>query len=203
MIARPNSLADPAVIAKLHAFLADRIASAKGSTAVAYAFDDEISLASFCSPSEVDTSPLAVAFYQKQLEAQYKTIDKLNAQYGTNFAKFTDVQPTGFEAVRNQLASGKIGSVNFSAWCDWRSAMDTHFSEVLAELTTYCNTLDATVPAGFVGGQAPSPWGGYDWRKLSKAVQWVECYDIGGSNCAHVGLLTYGGGWRAIVTPAV
>ena len=41
------------------------------------------------------------------------------------------------------------------------------------------NGIDGTVPAGFVGGQAPSPWGGYDWRKLSKAVQWVECYDIG------------------------
>jgi len=182
MIARPNSLADPETIKKLHAFLADRIGSAKGSTAVAYAFDDEISLGSFCSPAEVDTSPHAVAFYQKQLEAQYKTIDKLNAQYGTNFAGFSAVQPTGFESVRKQLQSGAIGSVNFSAWCDWRSAMDTHFAEVLAELTTYCNTLDSTVPAGFVGGQAPNVWGGYDWRKLSKAVQWVECYDIGGSN---------------------
>lgn len=182
LTARPNSLADPATIEKLHGFLKDRIGSAKGSTAVAYAFDDEISLGHFCSPAEVDSGQHSVAFYRKQLEAEYKTIDRLNAQYGTSHKDFASVKPTGFEEVRGQLASGGIGKVNLSAWQDWRAAMDTQFSDVLAELTRFTNSLDGTVPAGFVGGQAPSPWGGYDWRKLSKAVQWVECYDIGGSN---------------------
>jgi hypothetical protein len=104
LITRPNSLADPATIEKLHGFLADRIGSAKGSTAVAYAFDDEISLGNFCSPAETDTHPAAIAFYRKQLEIAYKTIDALNAEYGTAFASFAEVNPTGFESVRSQLA---------------------------------------------------------------------------------------------------
>lgn len=182
LVTRPNSLADPATIAKLHGFLSERINSAKGSTAVAYAFDDEVSLGHFCSPAESDAGTHSIAFYRKQLEDQYKTIDKLNAQYGTNHAGFSSIKPTGFEEVRRQLVSGGMGKVNLSSWCDWRSAMDTQFADVLAELTRFTNSIDATVPAGFVGGQAPSPWGGYDWRKLSKAVQWVECYDIGASN---------------------
>jgi hypothetical protein len=37
-------------------------------------------------------------------------------------------------------------------------------------------------PQGFVGGQAPSVWGGYDYGMLSRAVQWMEAYDIHGTN---------------------
>ena len=182
MIARPNSLADPATVAKLHGFLSERIAAAKGSTAVAYAFDDEISLGHFCAPAEVDTGEHALAFYRKQLKEEYQTIDKLNAQYGTSHKDFDSIAPVGFNEARGQVVNGGIGKMNLSAWCDWRAAMDTLFAEVLADLTRFSNGIDPTVPAGFVGGQGPSPWGGYDWRKLCKAVQWVEAYDIGASN---------------------
>ncbi len=182
LIVRPNSLADPATIERLHGFLAARIGAAKGSSAIAYAFDDEISLGSFCSPAEVDGHPRAVAFFRGQLAASYGTIERLNQQYGTSFADVAAVEPTTFEQVRGQLTRDGIAGMNLSSWCDWRSAMDTHFAEVLAGLTRFANGIDATVPAGFVGGQAANAWGGYDWRKLSTAVQWTETYDIGGAN---------------------
>lgn len=35
---------------------------------------------------------------------------------------------------------------------------------------------------GFVGGEGPSVWGGYDYGMLSRAVQWMEAYDINGTN---------------------
>jgi len=56
------------------------------------------------------------------------------------------------------------------------------FSIVLKELTMYSNQIDPKIPAGFVGGQGPGPWGGYDYAKLSRAVQWMEAYDIHGTN---------------------
>ena len=34
-------------------------------------------------------------------------------------------------------------------------------------------------PCGFVGGQAPNIWGGYDYAKLAKAIQFIEAYDLG------------------------
>ncbi len=43
----------------------------------------------------------------------------------------------------------------------------------------YANGLDPSVPGGFVGGQAPSAYGGYDYAKLAKKVQFVEAYDDG------------------------
>jgi hypothetical protein len=48
------------------------------------------------------------------------------------------------------------GSVNLSPWCDWRSAMDTQWADALADLTRTANGVDAEVPAGFVGGQGPA-----------------------------------------------
>jgi hypothetical protein len=182
VVVRPNSLADPKTIDQLRKLLARHIDAAKGSTAVGYAFDDEVSLGNFCSPVEADGHPLAVAAYRKQLEARYGTIQALNAQYGTSYADFGSVEPRSFEAFRGQLKPDALGTLNLSAWCDWRSAMDTQWADALAGLTRFANSRDASTPAGYVGGHGPSAFGGQDYRKLSASVQWVEAYDIGATN---------------------
>jgi hypothetical protein len=182
ILQRPNSLADPATITKMKGFIRQNISSAKGSPVVAYALDDEVSLGSFCSPSEIDGAPASVAGYRKSLQAMYGSIDKLNTQYGTKYPSFDAIQPLSFEQFRNQLEVKKLPSLNLSQWCDWRGYMDTQFADCLGDLTRYANTLDENTPTGFVGGQSPNAWGGYDYRKLSKAAQWMEAYDIGGSN---------------------
>ncbi len=182
IIVRPNSLADPATIATMKQHLDANIASAKGSSVVAYAFDDEISTGSFCSPIEADGHPLSVAAYRRELEAVYGTIAKLNAQYGTSHVDFDAIQPQSFEEFRRQITKDGIANLNLSAWCDWRAAMDSQFSDCLNDLTRYANSLDPATPAGFVGGQSPNAFGGYDYRKLTTSVQWMEAYDIGGSN---------------------
>jgi hypothetical protein len=182
VLARPNSLADPRTMEAMKNLLRANIAPAKGSSVVAYSFDDEISTGSFCSPIETDGSPGSVADYRKFLERMYLKIDALNAQYGAAYASFDEVSPQGYEAVRPQMAPNGIGRLNLSPWCDWRAFMDTQFASTLAELTRFANGLDPATPAGFVGAQSPNAFGGYDYRKLCGAVQWMEAYDIGGSN---------------------
>jgi hypothetical protein len=182
IVERPHSLADPKVMDEVRKILVRNVAAAKGTTAVAYAFDDEISIGSFCSPIEADGHPLAVAAYRRFLEKTYGTIEKLNAEYGTTYASFDAVEPKSYEAVREQLKPDAIGRTNLSPWCDWRSAMDTQWADALADLTRTANGADPDVPAGFVGGQGACAYGGYDYRKLAAAVQWMEAYDIGGTN---------------------
>ena len=182
IIVRPNSLADPQVISTVKSILKANILSAKGSTAVAYALDDEISLGSFCSPCEVDGHPNSIAGYRKFLEKMYGDIEKLNKQYGTSYKSFEEISPKSYEAFRGALQPNSLGKLNLSMWCDWRSYMDTQFAECLADLVRFANELDPDVPCGFVGGQGPCAFGGYDYRKLCKAVQWMEAYDIGGNN---------------------
>lgn len=182
IVARPNSLADPKTMDELKKLLSRSISSAKGSTAVAYAFDDEISLGSFCSAIEADGHPLAIAAYRKQLESLYGTIAGLNAEYGTSYADFASVEPKSFEAFRGQLKPDALGGLNLSAWCDWRTSMDTQWANALSELTRYANSLDPLTPAGYVGGGSPCAFGGQDYRKLTGAIQWIEAYDIGANN---------------------
>jgi hypothetical protein len=148
---------------------------------VAYAFDDEISLGVFTSPAEVDGSELSVKGYREWLRKTYQDIGKLNAQWGTSLKDFSEAQPCSFEEVRAAHTAPPFARWNLSRWMDWRSYMDTQFADCLAGLARFTNTLDPTTPAGFVGGQQPSPYGGYDYAKIARSVQWIEAYDIGGT----------------------
>jgi hypothetical protein len=182
IVERPRSMADPKTLETLKKFLTRNVSAARGSTAVAYAFDDEISTGSFCSAIETDGSPLSVAGYRKFLQAMYGTIEALNAEHGTTWRSFEAVEPRSYEAVRLEIRPDTLGRLNLSPWCDWRTYMDTQWSDALAELTRTANALDPETPAGYVGGQTPCAYGGQDYRKLAKAVQWMEAYDIGASN---------------------
>jgi len=181
VVARPNSLADPKTIETMKGFLRRNIAVTGRGPAVAYAFDDEVSLGSFTSPAEVDGSPLSVAGYRQWLARTYGTVDRLNAKWATAYKTFAEARPYSFEEVRSANSAPPLAKWNLSRWMDWRTYMDTQFADCLADLTRFANTLDPSTPAGFVGGQQPSPWGGYDYAKLSRAVQWTEAYDIGGT----------------------
>jgi hypothetical protein len=181
VIPRPYSLVDPKTLEIMKGHLRRNIAVTKNGPVVAYAFDDEVSLGSFNSPAEVDGSPLSVADYRKWLRKTYGSIAKLNATWSASFGGFDEVQPVSFEAVRRRHARPPFANWNLARWMDWRSYMDTQFAECLAKLTRYANSLDATTPAGFVGGQQAAPYGGYDYSKVCKAIQWIESYDIGGS----------------------
>ena len=182
IVERPRSMADPKTMEALKKFLTQNITSSRGSTAVAYAFDDEISTGSFASPVETDGSPLSVAGYRKFLESMYGTVEALNAEHGTAYKSFDVVEPRSYESVREQIRPDTLGKLNLSPWCDWRTYMDTQWSDALAELTRTANALDPSTPAGYVGGHTPAAFGGQDYRKLTRAVQWMEAYDLGASN---------------------
>jgi hypothetical protein len=174
LLIRPRSLAEPKVIEELKDQIRANVTATKGGLVFAYAFDDEISLGSLNSPAEVDVHPLSIAWYHNWLEERYGTIQRLNAFWGSSYQSFKDVRPVSFEDVRQSASSPPIASWNLSRWMEWRHFMDFQFARVLADLTQFTNKLDPAIPAGFVGGQQPSAYGGYDYALLSRAVQWME-----------------------------
>jgi hypothetical protein len=183
LLPRPECLADPAVIQKLKDIMTPRLKAMKAGPLVAIAFDDEISLGSFNTPLELDSAPASIAAYRVWLRREYQDdIAALNRQYGTDFAGFETVMPIPYEKARTTLAADALGRVNLSHWVDWRSYMDTQLSECLRQLTVYANEIAPGIPAGFVGAQQASAWAGYDYAKLRKAIQFIEAYDIGGTN---------------------
>jgi hypothetical protein len=182
LVIRPNSLADPDTIAKIKNLLHRNISATKKGYVLAYAFDDEISLGSFVTPCDVDKHSLSIAWFREWLRNEYGTIEHLNNQWGSTFKSFDGAMPKGFDQIRQELNRPLISHWNLSAWMDFRQFMDFQFAAVLAELTRYANSIDPHIPAGFVGGQGPGPWGGYDYALLSRAVQWMEAYDIHATN---------------------
>jgi hypothetical protein len=179
---RPHSLADPKTIEQLKRWLRDNVSTTRRGLVYAYAFDDEISSGAFNNPVEVDVHRLSVGWYRKWLAHRYGTIDNLNTAWATAFPSFEVVGPAGFDEARKTATRPPFSSWNLSPWMEWRHFMDYQFAQVLVDLTRYTNTLDPLIPAGFVGGQQPSAYGGYDYALLSRAVQWMEASDLGGTN---------------------
>ena len=179
---RPHSLADPKTIDTLQGWLRENVATTKKGLVYAYAFDDEISLGAFNNPIEVDIHPLSVAWYRKWLAQRYGNIKSLNSSWVTAVGSFDEVEPVGFEDMRKAATRPPFAAWNLSPWMEWRHFMDYQLAQVLADLTRYTNKLDPTIPAGFVGGQQPSAYGGYDYALLCRAVQWMESSDLGGTN---------------------
>jgi len=181
-VARPNCLSDPATIEAMKRLLKTNVTMGKVGKCVAYAFDDEISTTSFTSPADTCTSRWCLARFRKFLRGMYGTVEKLNRQWGTDYRSFDQISIVGCEETRLKNHPKPLDEWNLSGWCDSREFVDQNFADTLKVLTDYCNQLDPLRPAGFVGGQGPSAYGGYDYEKICKVIQWIEAYDIGGSN---------------------
>lgn len=178
---RPRCLRDPEVMQAMKDLIRQNVTRAKTGPVVAYAFDDEISVTSFTSPADLCWSPACLSAFREWLKEQYGAVENLNAEWGTQLATLDEAEPLHVDDLRS-VHELPFDQWNLARWADHRSFMDTTFADVLAELTQYANSLDPSVPAGFVGGQSPAAYGGYDYAKLCEAVQWMEAYDIGSSN---------------------
>ena len=179
---RPYSLADPNTLRQIKGHLDRNINATKKGVVLAYAFDDEISLGSYVIPCDVDIHPFSLKWFKDWLRNKYMQIHSLNKEWDSDFKSFDEVMPKSFEEVRKHAQKLPLSKWNLVPWMDFRQFMDFQFASVLSELTLYANYLDPKTPAGFVGGQGPGPWGGYDYAKLSRAVQWMEAYDVHGTN---------------------
>ena len=138
----------------------------KSPMRAAYALDDEISWGTFVTPlawrlNEDD------AAYQKWLDA-YHGGDAPRARFVT----YDDVR-TGLDA--------PLGQIDLSPFLDRLTYNDSVWADLIGQLVEYANSLDPATPCGFVGGQSPNAFGGYDYAKLAHKVQFIEAYDIGSS----------------------
>ncbi len=157
--------------ANLRHQLRDRVAASimplRGSRQrVAYALDDEISWGAFVTPLPWRLNDDDAA-YQRWLETYY----------GGRAPKADFVTP---DFVLEQLQEDRpIGQLDFAPLLDRLTYQDSVWANLIRELVQHANRTDPETPCGFVGGQAPNIWGGYDYAKLAKATQFIEAYDLG------------------------
>lgn len=137
------------------------------SRCVAYALDDEPSWGAFVTPLpwRVNADDDAYARWLKQY-------------YGGEQAPQPQfVTP---DLTRQQL-DRRLDQLDFSPLLDRMTYNDSVWANLIGELVATANAADADTPCGIVGGQAPNLWGGYDYAKLAKKIQFIEAYNLGSS----------------------
>ena len=175
---RPVCLADSTVRARLFDRLDRSVGAAGGfSGRIGYALDDEVSWSSFTNPCRWDNHPLTLREFHGWLEERYGSRDAVMAAWGAGGERFWDrmATPDDFQELYRQ----PWARWNLSPWADALSFMDSQLCNLIGELVERANDVDPQTPCGVVGAQGPAPYGGYDYAKLMRKIQFLEVYDIG------------------------
>ncbi len=135
----------------------------------AYALDDELSWGHFVHPTMwcVTDDPTAFKTWLREI-------------YGAAAAPARREWIT-YEAIRPHLADWSVREFDASPLMDQWTFNDSVWCNFLGDLVEYANTVDPATPCGFVGGQAPNAFGGYDYGRLMRKIQYIEAYNLGSS----------------------
>jgi hypothetical protein len=168
-----------------------------------YDLRDELSTTVSANPFDYDFAPASLSAFRSWLRARYDSLGALNVAWGTAYGSWDAVAPFSTDEIKARMsgladaqgrkpdwaavratryapeaARAKPERWRLAPWCDFRSFMDTCLAETLADLRQAARAADPATPVGIEGTQMPSAWGGYDFWKLSRALDWVEPYDI-------------------------
>ena len=155
--------------AKLERVIRERVEGVRRSGArSAYALDDEISWGHFVHPAMWRITDDEAAFPAWLAEV-----------YGGQAPQYKEW--ISYEHIRTKLAGWDVASFDVSQLMNQWAFNDSHWNNFIGDLVAYANSVDAAVPCGYVGGQCPNAFGGYDYAKLMRKVQYLEAYDMAGS----------------------
>jgi hypothetical protein len=158
---------DDAMLQKLRGIVTRNVDNLKKSPMrIAYALDDEISWGAFVTPL-----PWRISDDDAAYESWLKTY------YGGHSPKPEYVTP---EFTQAQLGR-PLAQLDFSPLLDRITYNDSVWANLIGKLVECANQADPDTPCGFVGGQCPNLWGGYDYAKLTKKIQFIEAYNLGSS----------------------
>ncbi|MBV9852736.1 MAG: beta-galactosidase trimerization domain-containing protein [Armatimonadetes bacterium] len=155
---------------KLFGFIRNNISQVKSSPVrAAYALDDEISWGHFVHPTmwRITDDPDAYKAWLGEI-------------YGHVAAPAREGWVT-YEDIRPHLADWSVREFDASPLMDQWSFNDSLWGNLLGDLVEYANSVDPDTPCGIVGGQAPNAFGGYDYAKLMRKIQYIEAYNLGSS----------------------
>ena len=155
---------------QLKSILEKNLRSVKSSPQrAAYALDDEPAWGHFVHPTMWQVTD------DKEAYPQW-----LHEVYGVDKAPKRE-RWFSYEDIRTKLDKWSIAEFDASPLMDQWSFNDSHWCNFVGRLVEHSNTLEPETPCGLVGGQMPSPFGGYDYAKLMRKTQFIESYNLGSS----------------------
>lgn len=180
-LTRVPSLCDIAVLDQLWTLARARSSRAIARGARFLSITDEPSYTSWLTPLDFDQSPPALALYRQALRQRYGSPERLSAAFGAVYGSFDEVPLWTTDEIRTrEWSHGPPWT--FTPWDEARRFSDEAFAGALRAALDAARPGPPTpaIPAGFLGGQPPSAFGGYDWgRLLATGLDLLEVYDIG------------------------
>jgi len=169
---RQPSLSDPAWLAAIRDRLIGAARTQSPYGPIFYDLGDESGIADLSAYWDFDFSDHSLAEMRRWLKERYGTLGALNRQWGKFFADWNLVVPeTTDEAMKRTDG-------NFSSWADHKEWMDVSFARSLRMGVEAIQSVDPAAFVGIAGAQMPG-WGGYDYWKLTRSVNFFEPYNIG------------------------
>jgi hypothetical protein len=138
-----------------------------------YDLRDEPSVCSFMLAGDVCFCDHCMKRMRSWLGERYADLAALNAEWGTQFESWDQVEPI---ATQEALERRAAGDYNFSPWADHREFMDESFVRAVRDYTAEFKKHDPDAICGLEGTQCPWAFGGWDFPRLVPELDWAEPY---------------------------
>jgi len=175
LLIRKHCLNDPTIMSIFKAKIQDIVTKHKAYAPLFYDIADETGIGDLVGPLDLCFCPHCMIKMREWLRSVYGDLNNLNQEWNTDFKSWDEVTPMTIDEVR------KRGYYNLAPWADHRTFMEITLAEAFRLCKNWIMEIDSSRPIGFTGGQMPSPYGGYDWWRLTRDVDFIEAYNIGES----------------------
>lgn len=175
LLVRKSCLNDPVVASAYRARIQELVRRYMPYGPLWYDISDEAGIGDLVGPFDFCFCPHCLSKMRDWLRRVYGSIEALNEEWGTSFKTWDEVVPMTTEEVRRR------GDYNLAPWADHRTFMEITFAEAFRVCRDWVREVDPTRPVGLTGGQMPSAYGGYDWWRLTRHLDFIEAYNIGNS----------------------
>ena len=193
-LVRPWCLRDPAVTAAARERIASRLAWPAGQRAVFVSLGDELSYTHLLDPIDWCHAPACEVAFGSFLTSWWGSERLARAAWNLPREVPWAPVPELTENARRRFVHGPPDLRSLVPWHDTRAFADATFAEAVETYTGQVRELAPGLPVGFLGGQMPSAFGGFDWSRLLRSCEVVEPYD-NGANRALVGGLARRDTW--------
>ena len=159
---RPDCLSDPKVVADFTKSARETAQRQQPHGMFAVGITDEAFLASRHKRDEVCFCDHCQRRFREWLQARYKTLAALNAQWGTSYASWDEVRGGRTEDVR--------GKANFAPFVDFRTFMTDVWVDGCKTITDAYHQVAPQTPVGHTNTFGADPFNGNDYWKLCTQV---------------------------------
>lgn len=116
-------------------------------------------------------SPTCAAGFHKFLASEYRTVEAMNREYGTQYKSFDEVQPIALDEARKTKTLQPL-------WVDFRRQMENTWAGIFPYCAEVVGKIVPSAKVGYEGSDTRiTSWQAADFYKLMKAMRLNGTYD--------------------------